>query len=247
MANERTYSCLPCADLDQAIAFYASLGFARTYWQLKPNPYAVVKREDLQLHLFGMDGFDPELSYGNVIVVVPDPDALYLAFAAGLRAAYGKLPIKGIPRITRPRKAYGTMRGFSVVDVGGNWLRVSKADSDGAGDAEQDQGQQGARGLAGILTVAARLGDAHGDHAQALKKLEGGLQRFPDAPVLDRARALLYRVELAVRAGDDELARSSLVAVRSLAMSDEERAAIASELADASESLEEDGSASNAR
>ena len=28
MANERTYSCLPCRDIDESVAFYESLGFA---------------------------------------------------------------------------------------------------------------------------------------------------------------------------------------------------------------------------
>jgi hypothetical protein len=236
MANERTYPCLPCADLDGAITFYQALGFERTYRQLKPNPYAVVKREDLQVHLFGMDGFNPEQSYGSVIVVVPDPDALYQAFAAGLRAAYGKLPVKGIPRITRPRKKYGAVYGFSVVDVGGNWLRVSAARAAEAEDAEEDE-QAG--GLAGIVRVAARLGDAHGDDARALKTLESGLRRFSDAPALDRARALLYRTELAVRLGNEELARSSLAAARSLELSSDERAEIAAELAQTAELIEE--------
>jgi hypothetical protein len=44
---------------------------------------------------------------------------------AGLRAAYGKLPVTGIPRITRPRRKQGAAGGFTVVDPGGNWLRVS--------------------------------------------------------------------------------------------------------------------------
>lgn len=126
MANERMYPMLPCRDLDDALAFYEALGFVRTYRQLRPNPYAVVAREDMQIHLFGMPAFDPEQSYGSVSVVVPNPDALYHSFADGLRRKYGKLPVAGIPRILRPRKRHGTVYGFSVVDVGGNWLRVSK-------------------------------------------------------------------------------------------------------------------------
>src|SRR5262245_14298642 len=104
MANERTYPCLPCRELDQAIAFYEALGFTCTYRQSKPNPYAVVALEEIQIHLFGMKDFNPVDSYGSVIIVVPDPDALYQAFARGLRAAYKILPIQGIPRILRPRK-----------------------------------------------------------------------------------------------------------------------------------------------
>src|SRR5918996_4001457 len=164
MANERTYPALPCRDVDESVAFYESIGFKRTYRQVRPYPYAVVAREDLHIPLFGIDGFVPADSYGTAIVVVPDPDGLYRDFAAGLRKAYGKLPIAGIPRILRPRKRYGTVRGFTVVDPGGNWLRVYKL-----GDSEPEASAEKAEGLAQIIDVAARLGDAHGDEVFALK------------------------------------------------------------------------------
>ena len=230
MANERTYPCLPCPDVDQAVTFYEALGFTRTYRQVKPNPYAVVAREEIQIHLFGMDNFNPADSYGTVIIVVPDPDDLYQAFAAGLRAAYQKLPTVGFPRILRPRKKYGTVRGFSVVDVGGNWLRISKL-----GDTEEKAAEEKLTGLAGVIEVAARLGDAHGDEGKALKTLETGLTRFANAPRLDYARALLYRAELAVRLNDQSLAQSSLASVLALDLDAAERAMIAEELAQTSE------------
>lgn len=226
MANERTYPMLPCRDIDEAITFYKALGFVQTYRQLRPNPSAVVAREDIQIHLFGIDNFNPADSYGSVIVVVPDPDALYQAFADGLRAAYGKLPVAGIPRLLRPRKKYGTVRGFSVVDVGGNWLRIYKS-----GDTEEQEAEEKATGLAQIVLTAARLGDAHGDDALALKTLENGIARFTDAPAIDQVRAFLYRAELALRLKDHELAQSSLAAAETLTLTDDEQTAIAEELA----------------
>ena len=225
MANERTYPCLPCRDIDEAITFYEALGFTRTYRQLRPNPYAVVQREDMHIHLFGMPEFDPANSYGTVIIVVPDPDALYRDFAAGLRATYKNLPVSGIPRILRPRKKFGTVYGFSVVDVGGNWLRISKL-----GDTEPETEDE-ATGLAGFTNVAARLGDAHGDEALALKTIENGLKKFPDAPALDRARAYLYRAELAVRLNNKTLAQASLAAAKAVELSARERENLAEELA----------------
>ena len=176
MANERTYPCLPCADVVESIAFYLALGFTTTYRQLRPYPYAVVAREDIHIHLFGIDGFNPANSYATVIVVVPDPDSLYRDFAAGLRASHGKLPVAGIPRILRPRKKYGTVRGFSVVDPGGNWLRISRL-----GETEEEDSAERAEGLAQIIYVAARLGDSRGDEALALRTLESGLARFGEA------------------------------------------------------------------
>ena len=227
MANERTYPCLPCSDIDVSIAFYESLGFKRTYRQVRPNPYAVVALEEIQIHLFGMEGFNPAESYGSVILTVPDPDGLYHSFAAGLRKVYGKLPVAGIPRILRPRKKYGTVRGFSVVDPGGNWLRIYKL-----GESEETDSAEKAEGLAQIIYVAARLGDAHGDEALALKTLESGLTRFADtAGAMDLAKAYLYRAELAVRTKDHELAQSSLTAAQSLELTDDEKVALTDEFA----------------
>jgi len=231
MANERTYPCLPCADIDESIAFYESLGFNRTYRQGRPNPYAVVAREDLLIHLFGIEGFDPAESYGSVIVAVSDPDGLYRDFAAGLRKKSGKLPVAGIPRILRPRKRYGTVRGFTVVDPGGNWLRISKL-----GESEEENSAEQAEGLTQIIYVAARLGDAHGDEALALKTLESGLTRFGEAATaVELAKAYLYRAELAVRTNDHELAQSSRAAAESLELTPEDKVALEDEFAHVTE------------
>lgn len=230
MTNERTYPILPCRELDESISFYETLGFKRTYRQVRPNPYAVVALEDIQIHLCGIDGFDPADSYGSVIIAAPDPDSLYHDFAARLRKSYGKLPVAGIPRILRPRKKYGTVRGFTVIDPGGNWLRVYKL-----GDTEEEDSAEKAEGLTQIIYVAARLGDAHGDEALALKTLENGLARFLEATAMERAKAYLYRAELAVRTKDYELARSSLRAANSLELRDDERTVLEEEFAHVTE------------
>jgi hypothetical protein len=203
MAGERTIPILPCRQLDDVLPFYTALGFTVTYRQQRPNPYAAVRREDLHLHFFGLADFDPEQSMGSAIVLVPDPDALHRAFADGLRAAYGKVPIKGIPRLLRPRRKQGTVRGFTVVDPGGNWLRVSRA-------GDEEERAAGEKSLARVLEVAARQGDSHGDEHAAIAILDRGLARYPDAPPAEREEALLYRAELAIRTGDGATARSLL-------------------------------------
>ena len=86
------------------------------------------------------------------------------------------------------------------------------------------------RGLGRIVEVAARLGDSHGDVLGALKSLESGLRRFPEAPPLDRARALLFRAELAVRVGDRALARSSLAEMREIELGEDERTQVEEEV-----------------
>jgi hypothetical protein len=216
MAGEVTVPLLPCADVTEVVAFYEALGFRRTYHQKKPNPYVVVRREDWELHFFGMAGFDPEQSYGSCVVQVPDVGALHEAFVTGLRARYGRVPVRGVPRMTRPRrrKNSGNLSGFSVVDPGGNWIRIFPA-----GATEEEAPPRS--GLGAALDNAVVLGDSKGDHAQAAKVLDGALTRHPGAP--ERTEALLYRVELARRAGDDTRAGELLAELRTLPLTDAER------------------------
>ncbi|MCG7285204.1 hypothetical protein MHY85_04340 [Cellulomonas sp. ACRRI] len=230
MAGERMYPILPCPDLDAAVAFYEALGFRPTYRQKRPNPHAVVRLEDMHIHLAGIDGFDPEGSYASVIAVVPDAEALYQQFAAGLRAHLGRLPTAGVPRLLRPRRKQGTTTGFSVVDVGGNWLRFYR-------EADVGTEEPAATGLARAVEVAARQGDARGDDAQALVALDAGLTRHPDAPADERVRALAYRAELLVRLGRAGDAGAALAEAEALRLSAAQAEAVAPDLAHAREVL----------
>jgi catechol 2,3-dioxygenase-like lactoylglutathione lyase family enzyme len=208
MTGERTYPVLPCADLDDALEFYTALGFTVTFHQRRPYPCAVVELDDIAIHLFGMGGFDPAASYGSAIITVADPAERHEAFKAGLRDRYGKVPSKGIPRLLPPRRKAGTATGFSVVDVGGNWLRFYRH-----GSSEDDPAERRS-GLLRVIDVAARQGDSRGDEAQAIAVLDAGLARHPDAPPIEVFEALLYRAELMARTGAD--AASDLAAARAL-------------------------------
>jgi len=72
-----------------------------------------------------------------------------------------------------------------------------------------------------------------------LRTLENGLRRYPEESPVVRARALLYRAELAIRLGNAELARASVSEAKSLALSAEQRTELAADLDHALELLEE--------
>ncbi|TFC49068.1 hypothetical protein E3O47_12450 [Cryobacterium sp. TMT2-17-1] len=208
MTGERTFPVLPCADLDDALVFYTALGFTVTFEQRRPYACAVVELDDIAIHLFAMDGFDPATSYASAIITVADPGERHEAFKAGLRERFGQVPIKGIPRLLPPRRKAGTATGFSVVDVGGNWLRFYRH-----GSSENDPAERRS-GLLRVVDVAARQGDSRGDEAQAIAVLDAGLARHPDAPPIEVFEALLYRAELRARTGAD--AAPDLAAARAL-------------------------------
>lgn len=195
MVGERSYPVLPCPDLEGALEFYRALGFRVTFSQVRPNPYAVVELEEIGIHLSAIDGFDPAASYGSAIITVPDPGKTWESFRDGLRACFGSVPTKGIPRLLRPRIKAGTATGFTVIDPGGNWLRFYRS---GAAEDETPR-----TGLARVIDVAARQGDARGDEARAIAVLDAGLIRHTEAPPQDVLEALLYRAELKGRLGLD--------------------------------------------
>jgi hypothetical protein len=168
MANEMTVALLPCGSIDVIADFYRVLGFQSTYRQLRPNPYLAMQREDLHLHFFGMPDFVPENSYGSCLVYVPDVEGLYRAFAKGMRAEYGKVLLSGIPRMTRPRpkKNNDGMTGFSVIDPGGNWIRIyAKSPSASTPDPESTGH------LATTLQNAVVQADSRGDTARRPESL----------------------------------------------------------------------------
>ncbi len=59
MVNEVAVPQLPCRSIDEITTFYGALGFRTTYRQTRPNPYAALRREDLEMHFFAIEGFDP--------------------------------------------------------------------------------------------------------------------------------------------------------------------------------------------
>lgn len=179
---------LPCVDIDEMSAFYEMLGFSITYRQTRPNPYVCVQREGINLHFYGLDGHVPEQSHSTCVVVVEDTGPLFEAFSAGMRAVHGKVLISGIPRMTRPRLRNDRYTGFTVVDPGGNWIRINKA-------AQEPEARTK---LAKAMENAARLADAKGDERQGLKILEGALAHADGSePELPEVQA--YRDELIER------------------------------------------------
>jgi hypothetical protein len=185
---------LPCSSIDEMAEFGQLLGLQVTYRQVRPNPYLALEGADgLVLHYFALKNFSPEDSYSTCGVLVDDTGRLFEEFAAGLRAKYGKLPITGYPRITRPRRRKNAENrsGFSLVDPAGNWIRVIAAKAQLSEDSPPDSP------LTRALDNAVVLADSHGDVAQAHKILAGALARHSqDADPQVRTEAEAYLAEL---------------------------------------------------
>ncbi|MEU4428100.1 VOC family protein [Actinoplanes sp. NPDC024001] len=230
MADEITIPLLPCPSIDVIEDFYQALGFHRTYRQIRPNPYVAMQRDDINLHFFGMPDFDPEQSYSTCAVLVPDIKALHEQFAAGLRARYGRVPLSGIPRMTRPRprKNDDGVTGFAVIDPGGNWIRVSALHR-AAAPARTGR-------LAASMDNAVVLADSHGDHRQAARVLDTAIRKYGpgDDPVV-LVEALVYRAELAVTLAEQENVRELLARVAAVELTADQRERAGEALANAAD------------
>ncbi|MCF4122542.1 hypothetical protein L1785_16310 [Antribacter sp. KLBMP9083] len=217
-ATARMIPMLPCGDVDELVAFWTDLGLEVVYRQTRPNPYVALKRGGVELHYYGMPGWDRDQNHSTCAIAVADTAPLHELFADGLRARYGRLPLSGVPRITRPRRRSDNagLSGFSLVDPAGNWVRVSRA-PDLADDVPVAAGEgattswapSGEGRVIRALDSAVVLADSHGDETQARKILAGALDRAPDAPLAERAPALAYLAELAVRLEDAAAARAA--------------------------------------
>ncbi|GAA1026298.1 hypothetical protein GCM10009557_03530 [Virgisporangium ochraceum] len=233
MANEVTVPLLPCASIDDIETFYGVLGFHTTYRQRKPYACLAVRREDLNLQFFEIAGFDPEQSYGSCLVITADVEGLHRAFAAGMRAAYGKVLVSGTPRMTRPRarKNADGLGGFSVIDPGGNWIRVFRNPDSAPVPAAAPVGRLG-RALANAVVQA----DSRGNAGQAVRILDSALARVQadDDPV-ELVEVLVYRAELATLLNDPQTGAGMLARARSVTLTADESARAAPAFENAAE------------
>lgn len=192
MPRPQTIPLLPCADIDEIESFFATLGFRTTYRQHRPYACLALNGHGFDLQYYGLDGHVPESSHSSCLVIVDDTGQIWEEFASGLRGADDRLPIKGFPRITRPRprKNAGGLSGFSLIDPAGNWIRFFNRDS-----TAQTPSAEISR-LGEAVQNAVVLADSKGDVAQATKVLHGALRRAPaDDPSLDDARAFLVELQ----------------------------------------------------
>jgi hypothetical protein len=181
---------LPCADIDEVADFLTALGFTVTYRQTRPNPFVALEGHGFPIQYYGLEGHLAEQSHSTCGVLVADTGEMFETFAAGLRARYGKLPVSGCPRITRPRprKNAGGVSGFSLIDPAGNWIRFFQ---DGPADRVGESSPL-REGLLNAIVIA----DSKGDPVQAAKILRGALRRAdPSDPAFSDAREFLAELD----------------------------------------------------
>lgn len=227
--NETTVPVLPCVLPDETVAFWTALGFAVTYEQRKPYLYLAFRWSGFDLH-YGRaaDSVDPAVeNSGGCLVMVDSVAPYHAAFAEAMRAAYGKVLVKGLPRITRFRP--GASR-FTVMDPSGNSVVFIQRDEP---DEVEYGGSAALSGLAKVLDNARILLEFKTDPQAAYRALNSGLRRHGDtASPLERAKALAVLIELAETVHKGEHVPGWGAELASLALTDDERGEVRSSVAD---------------
>ena len=217
-----TIPALPCGPFDDTLAFWQSLGFEVAYKQRAPNPYAVIRYADYELHLFGLKQLKPEENYSTCLVLVNEVEDLHRTYAERLRQSLGKVPGRGFPHITRMKP--GQTR-FTLVDNAGNSvIFIKRGDQDA--EAAEAYKQAGQTPLQRALSTAARLRDFKNDDAAAAKVLDSALAQHDDGAPLERARVVLARIELAMALDEAERTRELQAQFQAIPLSEADRAAL---------------------
>ncbi|WP_119581675.1 bleomycin resistance protein [Streptomyces europaeiscabiei] len=216
--GEKTIPILPCQILPPLLDFYVALGFEVAFQQRSPNPYAVVLRGGIELQFFGMRRYEPAASFSTCYVRTDDVDALYAAFRAGLKEAYGRIPTRGLPRLGPLKDMSYGMRQFLMTDPGGNCVRVGQPTS-------EDQSHRPAPKdtFARALHLASLLADSKDDPAGAARVVDKVLATGEKPPDPLLVRLLVLRADVAVRLGDEEAATAALVRAQAVPLTGEQR------------------------
>ncbi|MEU1185078.1 VOC family protein [Streptomyces sp. NPDC005820] len=225
--GETTIPILPCRTLQPVLDFYTALGFEVTFRQSSPNPYAVVERGGIQLHFFAMKRYEPTTSYSTCLIRTDDVDGLYEAFRAGLGAAYGRVPTRGLPRIGTPRDTSHGVRQFLVTDPGGNCLRIGQETS-----PDPHHRPAPTETFARALHHAYLFADSKEDPLAAARTIDRVLRIEDERPTpVQLFRLLVLRAEVAGRLGDEATAASTLDRATAVRLTAGERESVRDDLA----------------
>jgi hypothetical protein len=187
--------------------FYKALGAVITYKQKVPNNYIALSFKDIDIHFFALKQLAPSGNYSSCNLVVTEIDPFYEMCRARLKELYGKIPLKGFPRIN-PLKdipSYG-VRQFIIVDPNGNYIRIGQPikKTDSLVFPEKNYRAKDGSLLARAYETGSRLADAKGDFPGAARVLDKALSAAGDDDTLNLLKVLILRADLSARLSQNE-------------------------------------------
>ncbi|WP_141579630.1 VOC family protein [Actinomadura sp. WMMA1423] len=190
--GEKAIPIFPCRSIELTWDFYQALGFERSTWQTRPSPYLAVRRGEVELQFFGWKKHEPAASMNMCYVTTTDVDTLYEAFRDGLRRTLGRVPTRGLPRLSALRDMSYGVRQFLLTDPDGLQLRIGQAISNDQRHSPVPEDK-----VAQAFHVAALLVESKEDHRAAARILDRLLRSAEELTPSERLRALVLRADSA--------------------------------------------------
>lgn len=205
-----TVPIFPCQSLEEQLAFYQTLGFSVTYQQKAPNPYAVVEKDWIRFDFYGLKQHQPGKCYHTCYLLTDEVDTLYQHFTTALRARYGKLPTRGLPRISDLRNKSSGIREFMFSDIAGNCIRIGRKLEQAPEPVYDAATQAASHRLSLALDFAYKCEDEPDEYEKVSALLDKAIQRDKSHPCANLFKAMIIRADLAIEHGDKTTAMTLL-------------------------------------
>jgi len=199
----------PCRSLDELIDFYRVLGFEATYHQKSPNPYAILERGWLRLDFYGVKQHVPNQCYHTCYILTDEADELYEAFTIALRSHYGKLPTRGLPRISEIRDKKFGVREFMFSDVAGNCIRIGRKIAPQDEEVYSKEVEAASKRLSLALDFAYKSEDEEDELEKVSAVLDKAIEKDKDNHCRNLYKVMILRADLAIAQGD--MAKATLL------------------------------------
>jgi catechol 2,3-dioxygenase-like lactoylglutathione lyase family enzyme len=225
--NESTVPMLPCTSPEETLEFYQMLGFRPTWRQTKPYLYLAFEFSGFEIHFKDPPkGLDPaEERSGGCLIEVDSVAPYHAAFKEAMQQAYGKVLVKGRPRITRYRS--GASR-FTLIDPSGNSIVFIRRDEP---EEPEYGGSKKLHGLAKALDNARIFRDFKNDDKSAARIIEAALRRYGNqATPVEKAKAIANLIEIYIALEVPERSERWLSDLRKVPLTETDRKLVEKEM-----------------
>lgn len=166
---------------DLHLEYYTALGFEMTYYQKAPYRFASVEKDIAEFSFYGVKNFDENGKQGGCYVAVPNVREVYEDLRKNLKAYYGKIPSKGMPRFSRLNKTAEDWR-FNITDCSGNTIIVGESfgDSTALMEAEEERVNAQSSKFEKAYAQAYRFAFSKEDFMAARNTLEAAFRKFKE-------------------------------------------------------------------
>ncbi|MDQ0268545.1 hypothetical protein [Cytobacillus purgationiresistens] len=140
MNQNRTVPIFDCSyeNYDAHLEFYTALGFEIVYYQKSPYRFATVKSNFTELSFYGVKNLHAEEGRGGCYIYVPNIEEVFTTLKKNLKKHYGKIPVKGLPSISRLNRTAEDRR-VNINDPSGNTLIIGEVLGDSTSLMQEEE------------------------------------------------------------------------------------------------------------